>query len=103
MRRLVILLPLVFTTLAVAAEPDGAVRYRNACVLCHAADGSGNTPAGKSMKARDLRSAEVQKQSDGELAKVVADGRGKMPGYKSSMSPEEIHAIVGYLRTFAKK
>ncbi len=34
------------------AQNSGADLYQSKCQMCHAADGSGNTPAGKAMKAR---------------------------------------------------
>jgi mono/diheme cytochrome c family protein len=57
---------------------------------------------GKSLKVRDLRSDEVQKQSDDELTTVIADGRGKMPGYKSSLDAAQIKDVVAYIRSLAK-
>jgi cytochrome c6 len=97
----VLLLPLLFT---IPAFGDGAALYKQkACAQCHGADGSGNTPVGKSLKARDLRSGDVQKQSDDELAAAIADGRGKMPAYKSSLSAEQVRELVTYIRSLAKK
>jgi hypothetical protein len=40
-------------------------------------DGAGQTPARKSMKVRDLRSAEVQQQSDGDFTRAIAEVRGR--------------------------
>lgn len=101
MKRIVVSAVLLFTTLAASADDSpGAALYRQkACATCHGADGSGNTPVGKSLKARDLRSDEVQKQSDDALTTVIADGRGKMPGYKSSLSAEQIRQLVAHIRS----
>jgi cytochrome c6 len=88
------------TLLAGAAFADGAAIFKSKCAMCHGADGKGQTPVGKSMKARDLGSPEVQKQTDAELSAVVADGKGKMPGYKSSLGPEAIKQLVAHIRTF---
>ena len=103
MRRL-LFFPVLFTTLAAAAdEHPGAALYRQkTCVTCHAADGSGSTPAGKAMKVRDLRDADVQKQSDGELAKTIGDGKGNMPGFGKTMSAEQIANVVSFIRTLKK-
>lgn len=86
--------------LSAAASDEGAALYRQkACATCHGADGRGQTPAGKAMKARDLGSAEVQKQSDDELAAVIAGGKGKMPGYASTLTAEQIRQVVAFIRT----
>ena len=47
------------------------VKFKSNCASCHGTDGAG-TPLGKSMNAPDLRSAEVQKHSDAELACELA-------------------------------
>lgn len=78
---------------------DGGALYKAKCAMCHGADGSGATPMGKSMKLRDLRSPEVQKQTDAELIKITADGKGKMPAYKGKLTDAEISAIVAHIRT----
>lgn len=82
---------------------DGASLYKAKCASCHAADGSGDTAIGKSMKLRDLRSAEVQKQTDKELFTVTSDGKGKMPAYKTKLSETEINSLVTHMRDLAKK
>ena len=82
--------------------PDGAATYKSKCAMCHGPDGAGQTPMGKNMKLRDLRSAEVQKQTDAELVKWIADGKGKMPAYKGKLSADEINALVAFIRTLKK-
>src|SRR6266481_6079798 len=76
-------LPLVALPSYTAAEGQdsgsGASVFKAKCVSCHGADGSGNTPVGKSLQVADLRSPEVQKKSDAELAESVSEGKGNMP------------------------
>lgn len=86
-----------------AAGPDGAALYKAKCALCHGADGSGQTPVGKSMKIPDLRSAEVKKQTDIELTKVISGGKGKMPAYGQKLTTAEIGSIIAYIRTLNSK
>lgn len=95
---------ILFTTLAFGDDAPGAALYRQkTCASCHAADGSGNTPAGKSLKARDLRSEPVQKQTDAQLADAIVNGRGKMPPFKTTVSAEQVKELVTYIRELAKK
>ena len=108
MRR--ILLPIASATLILALTPAGVhaqsdvdKNYKKNCVLCHSADGSGSSPTGKSMKARDLRSPEVQKMSDAELADFISQGRGKMPAFSKKLKPEDIQQLVAYVHALAKK
>lgn len=81
---------------------DGAAIYKAKCAMCHGADGAGQTAMGKNMKLRDLRSAEVQKQTDAALVKWIADGKGKMPAYKGKLTPADIDALVAFIRTLKK-
>jgi mono/diheme cytochrome c family protein len=81
---------------------DGAALYKSKCAMCHGPDGAGQTPMGKSMKLRDLRSAEVQKATDKELNTLISDGKGKMPAYKAKMCQAEIDAVIGFIRSIKK-
>ncbi len=87
----------------VHAQADAAKTFKTNCTLCHGPDGSGNTPTGKALKAKDLRSDEVQKQSDAALADVITKGRGKMPVFGSKLSPDTIKSLVAYIRQLPKK
>ena len=104
--RLVAVLVILIVVVAVpafAAGSDGAAIYKSKCAACHAADGSGSTPTGKAMKVRDLRSDEVQKQTDIELTKVIAGGKGKMPAYGKQLSTPDISALIVHMRTLKGK
>ena len=85
-----------------AAGPDGKALYASKCAGCHAADGSASTSVGKSMKIRDLRSPEVQKQTDIQLTDVIAGGKGKMPPYGKKLTTAEIQAVIAHIRTLKK-
>jgi cytochrome c6 len=101
------ILAVVFSCLAVPSTllhaSDPAQAFKTNCVLCHASNGSGDSPVGKSMHARDLRSAEVQSQSDTALAEIIAKGKGKMPAFGKKMPPADLNSMAAYVRTFAAK
>ncbi len=88
---------------AAAEESAGANVYKAKCLTCHAKDGSGNTPVGKSLQSADLRSPEVQKKSDAELTESISEGKGNMPAFKTLLSEDEIHSVLGYVRALAPK
>ena len=77
---------------------DGTGTFKAKCAACHGADGSGNTVMGKKMAVRDLRSAEVQKQSDAQLTGIIAKGKGKMPPFGKSLSGDQIRELVAHIR-----
>ena len=82
---------------------DGAATYKAKCVACHGADGTGNTTTGKTLKVRDLRSAEVQKQSDDQLFNIITKGKAKMPGYEKSLGADKCKELAAYVRHLAGK
>jgi mono/diheme cytochrome c family protein len=96
-------LALLFPAYSVAAQPDGSKVFKANCTLCHSEDGSGSSPTGKALKAKDLRSDEVQKQTDAELIAVISKGRGKMPAFGTKFSPDVIASLVAYIRQLPKK
>jgi mono/diheme cytochrome c family protein len=83
------------------ANNSAASTYKTNCVSCHGRDGRGSA-VGRSLHAADFHSAQVQQQSDVQLADVVADGRGNMPAFGTRLSKDQIDALVKYIRTLAK-
>ncbi len=97
----------LFVVSVVQANPgsDSAASgatFRTKCASCHGQDGGGSE-VGKSMNVPDLRSPEVQKLPDAELAKVISDGKGGMPPFKDSLSEDQIHALVKQIRSLGRK
>lgn len=84
------------------SDDKSAATYKQKCVSCHGPDGKAETPAGKAMKVRSFASPETAKMSDDDLASIIEKGQGKMPKYGASLKPDEIKALVAYIRTLAK-
>jgi mono/diheme cytochrome c family protein len=82
---------------------SGADLYKSKCQMCHGADGSGNTPAGKSTKARPFDSPEVLKLSDDDLIKITKSGQGKMPAYAGKLTDDQIKDVIAHIHTLQKK
>lgn len=97
----VILFPMQSRATTAMAD-DGAATFKAKCATCHGADGSGNTPMGKKLKVRNLGSAEVQKQSDAQLAGVISKGKRKMPAFGKSLSADQINQLVAHIRMLKK-
>jgi cytochrome c6 len=97
-----ILISSLFIATAACAD-DAAALYKAKCAACHGADGTGNTPAGKKLNARDFHSPEVMKQSDAELLDTTIKGKNKMPAYKDKLKEDELKSLVAYVRELGKK
>ncbi len=94
---------MAFSTMTVFAQGPGADIYKTKCAMCHAADGSGATPAGKAMKAPSFSSPEVMKMSTAELVAATKNGKGKMPAYSGKLTGAQITDVVAYIHTLQKK
>jgi mono/diheme cytochrome c family protein len=92
-----------FTSYPMLAQDSGADTYKAKCAMCHAADGSGNTPAGKAMKAVPFNSPDLIKASDADLIAATKNGKGKMPAYGSKLTDLQIKDVIAHIRTLQKK
>jgi len=81
----------------IAATEAAASTYKANCVICHADDGSG-TALGIRLKAKDLRSKEVQDKTSAELAQTIRAGKGNMPAFGTRMDSEQIDKLIEYVR-----
>jgi cytochrome c553 len=98
----VIVLALLLSPCAFAqSAPD---IYKAHCSACHGVNGAGDTMLGKNLKLRPLGSAEVQKQSDEELASIISKGksRNRMPAFERKLSKDQIATLVRYIRSLKK-
>jgi mono/diheme cytochrome c family protein len=85
------------------AQSSGADTYKTKCQMCHAADGSGNTPAGKAMKAVPFNSPDILKEPDATLTATIKNGKGKMPAFAAKLTDAQITDVVAYIHTLQKK
>ena len=99
----IICLAMMFASLPCLAQTSAADNYKAKCQMCHAADGSGNTPAGKSMKVQPFTAPATMQMSDEDLFAIIKKGKGKMPAYAGKLTDAEIKDLVAYVRTLQKK
>lgn len=81
---------------------SGADTYKAKCMMCHGADGLGNTPTGKAMKAIPFNSPDLVKASDADLIAATLNGKGKMPAYTGKLTPAQVKDVIAYIRTLQK-
>jgi mono/diheme cytochrome c family protein len=86
-----------------AGDADGKAVYEQHCATCHGADGTGS-PTMKSAFGAELNIAkpEIAGKKDEELAKVITEGKGKMPAAGKSLSPADKQAVIAYVKSLAK-
>jgi len=88
---------------SLASAADAPENWAKFCASCHSKDGSGSGPMGKKCGVGDYREASVQaKFTDEQATTVIADGKDKMKPFKDKLTPDEIKALVAYVRAFKK-
>jgi cytochrome c-type biogenesis protein CcmH/NrfG len=70
-------------------ELDAKTLFAANCATCHGIDGQGITGATLKGNVRALEAANVQN--------AIQYGRGSMPGFAATLSPEQIEALVNYV------
>ena len=106
MRMILITFTAITFCAAAASAADakaGEAVFTKSCKSCHGADGTPNPAIAKAMKVemKNLGSAEVQAQSDADLAKIISEGKGKMKPVKTVSGPA-VDNVVAYVRTLKK-
>jgi Cytochrome c, mono- and diheme variants len=88
---------------AFAGKIDYKKIFENDCRKCHEKDGKG-TKRGKGLGVPDFTDGEWQDSvTDEQLIKSITNGKKKMPKQAERLSPEEIKAMVKYIRFFKPK
>jgi|SRR5271167_1338908 len=85
-----------------ANSTDSAALFKSKCAMCHGADGTANTSMGQKLGIKSYKSPDIQKQSDAALQNSITNGKGKMPSYGKSLTPEQLGALVKYIRELGK-
>jgi mono/diheme cytochrome c family protein len=94
----------VFVAKSASALPQKGAEdtFNRKCAVCHARDGSGNTPRGKKYNVKDIRTT-IKKQSEEEMITIVTKGKGdNMDAFGDELKADEIKAVVEYYRGLAK-
>jgi cytochrome c6 len=80
--------------------------FEQRCAKCHGSDGKARTKKGRELKAKDFTKPKFQQRTtDEEILDAITNGlpKHKMPAFKNKLSPEEIQALVPFVRAFGNK
>jgi mono/diheme cytochrome c family protein len=100
------LIAAVSVTLFAKETRDGpSALFKEYCAKCHGEDGTGKTPKGTQLRARDFTDAEWwSAKSDADMIKAVTTGGEEMPAFGKKLTAEQIETLVkDDVRGFAKR
>jgi mono/diheme cytochrome c family protein len=89
----------------------GKKKYETNCAVCHGYAGYGdglvsqraaNLAQGYWLQPTSMHEDRIQKQTVGRIYYTVTNGKGKMAGYGSSLTPRERWAVVLYVRALQR-
>jgi mono/diheme cytochrome c family protein len=86
------------------AGEGGKKVYQKRCQACHAADGAGNKQMAKLLHVSipPVTGATLESEDDAALLHIIAEGKGKMPGYAKTLSVEEQRQVLEYIKTLGR-
>jgi mono/diheme cytochrome c family protein len=88
----------VASPFSVESGPTPARLYATNCSSCHGRDGRGQTAKGRRLEATDLTGDWNKDQARG--IRIITNGKGDMPGFKSKLTPEQIRSVFSYTLRF---
>ena len=84
-----------------AQADDGAALYDANCVKCHGADGKGDTPMGKAMKAKPLVDPKWAAEDSADAVVSAFRANPKHKSIASKVSDDDLRAISVHIRALA--
>ena len=98
------LLVAIAGALATQQPVNAASVFTRSCAQCHGAKGAPSPAMVSSMKVPDFSNpATLASLSDSVLRATVTNGKGRfMQAFKGRLKPEEIDALVAYVRTLSR-
>jgi cytochrome c6 len=86
-----------------AADDAGQKVYQRDCQSCHGRDGTGNPQLAQALKTTIplVTAAALAQKNDTEVLHVIAEGKGKMPGFAKKLSAEEQRQVLNYMKTLS--
>jgi mono/diheme cytochrome c family protein len=79
------------------AADDGKTLYETKCAICHGKNGVAK-PAGKGSRNFNDPAFQTASSIDA-IVTMTTEGKGKMPAYRSTLTPGQIRAIAAHVKS----
>lgn len=78
--------------------------FNEKCARCHGEDGRGETRLGDMLGAPNFTDGKLWKEEKGDRRFInsITNGKDGMPPFGKKLSPQEISALLAYVRRFSK-
>jgi len=85
-----------------AAAPSTETLFKQKCVKCHGADGSGDTSMGRIFNAPDFTDSWwwAKHSNTAEHIKAITKGKKNMPAFGRKLTKAQIASLVTYVQRF---
>ena len=87
-----------------SADEAGKKLYQRDCQSCHGPDGTGNAQLAKALQVSipPVTGAALKQKDNAEILHIIAEGKGKMPGFAKKLSAEEQGQVLEYMKTLGQ-
>lgn len=92
-----------------ASATDMKQAWKEHCAKCHGEDGAANTKIGRKEKIKDLTKPRTHERlTDVRIVASMVegikdnDGREQMPSFKDKLVPEDMQAMVAFVRSLKR-
>lgn len=96
----------VAATSDLGSGPDGEGLFQRNCAVCHGDEGRGDGPAAAGLRPPPADFTDPERMGDlslDDMLKAVSGGKGFMPSFEKLLSPEELRAVLRYIRSLSKE
>lgn len=95
---------LLGNAIVASADEVGKKAYQRDCQACHGPDGLGNPQIAKTLQVPipPVTGAALAQKDDAEMLRIIAEGKGKMPGYAKRLPAQEQRQMLEYMKTLGR-
>jgi len=102
--RFIRIIPIILGLAACGRNERMDLLYAQRCLNCHGPGGRGDGPVAMNLPVRtpDFRET-VERKSNPQIRRVIAEGRGMMPAFDPALRPSEINDLLQMVRFLSRE
>ena len=102
--RFILIIPIILGLAACGRNERMDLLYAQRCLNCHGPGGRGDGPTAVQLPVGtpDFRET-VQRKSNTQIRRIIAEGRGVMPAFDPALRPAEINDLLQMVRFLSRE